>query len=220
MKIIVADDHQLVRESLAQSLSRQYPEATIIEAADGQTVLNTFVNRTDISLLLLDLKMPETKPFDLLSKISANWPSAKLVVLSASESQTDVDLAIDNGANAYIPKTTQTDELLSIVQQVLKGKMYVPELSDDESITAAASSDILKKPKGASKRKLPDSMTRRQIDVLRLLVKGKSNQVIAEELQLSPCTIKIHVVKIFKALEVKNRTEAVIKARNYRISSG
>jgi len=213
VRFIVADDHALVREGLVQCLKNSYPKAAIIDVNDGVALINELNRQSAVSLILLDLKMPNTQPFELLKEITDKWPSIKVVVLSASENQSDVDLAFDNGARGFIQKSTPTQTLLSIIGQILKGKMYVPELPNEIPSSLNTTTDI----KPANKIPLPESITPRQIDVLKLLLKGKTNRDIAQDLALSECTVKIHVANIFKAIEVSNRTEAAIKAASYRI---
>ena len=216
MRFIVADDHALVREGLVLSLKTNHPDALVIEAADGELLIAELEQESAVTLILLDLRMPNTKPFELLKDISSRWPSIKLVVLSASENQRDVDMALDNGARGFIPKSTPTATLLTVIDQILMGKIYVPELPEE----TPASVNYDNSNGNAQKSSLPDSMTKRQIDVLALLVKGKTNRNIADNLKLSECTVKIHVANIFKSLEVSNRTEAVVKANLYYIPRG
>jgi len=215
VRFIVADDHALVREGLALSLKSNYPDSEVIEVEDGDSLMSELERQSPVSLILLDLRMPNTRPFELLRQISTRWPAIRLVVLSASENQSDVDRALDNGARGFIPKSTATPKLMTLINQILKGKMYAPELSDDAPFSLNIDYD---NGSNAQKMNLPGSLTRRQIDVLVLLQKGKTNRDIAKALSLSECTIKIHVANIFKALDVTNRTEAVIKAGRYRIS--
>ena len=213
MRIVVADDHALVREGLALKLENKYPDAEVLDVGDGRSLLNELQRKSGISLVLMDLTMPNTRPFELLKEISQKWPLTKTVVLSASESQHDVDQAMDNGARGYIPKTMKTQNMLSVLDQILKGKVFIPELTDDISVAEN------QQPKKRSKRKspLPSAITPRQKDVLKLMLKGSTNSTIAQELNVSECTVKIHVTNIFKALNVSNRTEAVVKAARYRI---
>lgn len=209
MLIVVADDHALVREGLVQSLKKHRPDAKIMQAEDGDALIRILDNRPSVSLVLFDLRMPNTEPFSLLKRMAQKWPFMKLVVLSASEDQADVDRAFDNGARGFISKSMPTPKLLMIVDQILKGKVYVPKLE----VTMPEFERILEE----NKKRLPDSITQRQKDVLKLLVKGKTNHIIAEELALSECTIKIHLANIYKTLNVSNRTEAAIKVSHYSI---
>jgi len=209
MLIVVADDHALVREGLAQSLKKHRPDAKVIQAEDGEALIRVLGSHPAVSLVLFDLRMPNTQPFNLLKKMSQKWPFMKLVVLSASEDQMDVDRAFDNGARGFIPKSTPTPKLLAIVDQIFKGKVYVPKLE----VTMPIIARVLEE----KKKYLPSTITTRQKDVLKLLVKGKTNHIIAEELALSECTIKIHLANIYKTLDVSNRTEAVIKVSHYYI---
>lgn len=213
MRFIVADDHALVREGLALSLKNKYPDSTVVELEDGSALLDELKRESSVALILLDLRMPNTQPFELLKAISAKWPLIKLVVLSASESQRDVDRAFDNGARGFIPKSTPTPTLLTIIDQILLGKVYVPNLLEAVSLPANLDAEN----EGAPKLSLPSTVTRRQVDVLALLVQGKTNRDIAKALKLSECTIKIHVANLFKSFDVSNRTEVVIKAGRYHI---
>lgn len=212
MRIVVADDHALVREGLTLKLESKYPDAEVLDVGDGRSLLNELQHKSGISLVLMDLTMPNTRPFELLREISRKWPLTKTVVLSASESQHDIDQAMDNGARGYIPKTMKTQNMLSVLDQILKGKVFIPESVDDVSA-------IEKQPAGkrSQKKSLPSAITPRQKDVLKLMLKGNTNSTIAQELNVSECTVKIHVTNIFKALNVSNRTEAVVKAAKYRI---
>jgi len=216
VRFIVADDHALVREGLALSLKNKYPDSQVIELEDGSTLMAELERESSVALILLDLRMPNTRPFELLKAISTKWPLIKLVVLSASENQHDVDKAFDNGARGFIPKSTATPTLLAVIDQILMGKVYVPKLP--EIVALPVNYDDINET--TPKLRLPSTVTRRQIDVLALLVQGKTNREIAQELKLSECTIKIHVANLFKSFEVSNRTEVVIKARRYHIPRG
>ncbi len=216
MRFIVADDHELVREGLALSLKTNHPDAVVVEVEDGDSLMKELAHDAVVSLILLDLRMPNTQPFELLATISHQWPAIKLVVLSASENQRDVDMAFDHGARGFIPKSTSTKILLTAIDQILLGKVYVPDLPEE----TPASIDFDSSDQRVKKLSLPSSLTKRQIDVLALLVKGKTNRGIANNLSLSECTIKIHVANIFKSLDVSNRTEAVVKANLYYIPRG
>lgn len=211
MQIVIADDHALVRESLAQNLTKRHTDAKIIEVENGQALSDALNANPNVSLVLLDLRMPDTEPFSLLETITRTWPDLKCVVLSASEDEADVEKSIDCGAHGFVQKSTPTEELLGILDDVMDGKIYVPKTL---SLTADLSNDS--SASGQNKIALPSAITQRQKDVLKLLLKGKTNHHIAEELKLSECTIKIHLANIYKTLNVSNRTEAVIKASLYR----
>ncbi len=217
MRILIVDDHALVREGLRRSMSDNYSSAAIFEANNGESLKALLATIEPTTLLLLDLMMPQTNPFNLITLISKKWPETRIVVLSATDRYEDVNKVIDLGAHGFISKTVETEKLILAIEQVLKGKIVVPEVSDIKSILPLNKMQVRSNPLKKAFR-LPVSMTGRQLEVLKLLLKGKSNRNIAEQLQLSESTIKIHLTNIYKLMNVSNRTEAVIKANHYKLS--
>lgn len=212
MKILIADDHSLVRQGLKLELLELSAEATILEAADAGTVYEVLSGHPDIDLVILDLHMPGANELDLLSSLCNKYPDIPVVVLSAAESPRIMQRAIDRGAAGFIPKSAANEVLLSALQLVLSGGVYIPSQMIGETPHGThTSQDNTGAPRRSTS--LRPVLTDRQNDVLQLLSGGDSNKVIARKLGLSEHTVKIHLTAIFKTLGVSNRTEAAIASR-------
>lgn len=205
MRILVADDHALVREGLVHTLRELDPAAEIVEADSASAVHAALAGGPGFDLALLDLFMPGVEGFDLFAAVCDRFPELPVVVLSASEEPAHVRKAIDCGASGYVPKSSGRDVMLSALRLVLAGGLYLPPA------TLAGGDDAAAVP--APAQQLLGSLTPRQREVLRLLGAGLSNKEIARRLGLSENTVKIHVTAILRSLQVSNRTAAVVLAR-------
>lgn len=210
MKILVVDDHPLIREALRQVLQGLDRQLDLLEAQSGDEALETARDHPDISLILLDLTLPGPDGFDVLRQLRDGHPGMPVVVLSAADQPDTVLRAIDGGAMGFIPKTSSSQLLLNALRLVLSGAIYLPleVLRKEQEIPPAA-------PRApATPVELRDpaeiGLTGRQAQVLALLVQGKPNKLICRDLNLAEGTVKIHVTAILKALGVANRTQAVI----------
>lgn len=210
MKILVVDDHPLIREALRQVLQALDRELDLLEAQTTAEALQLMRREQNVSLVLLDLALPDVDGFEALRQLREEFPGAPIVVLSATEDPDAVLRAIDAGAMGYIPKTSSTQLLIQALRLVLSGGIYLPP-------------ELLRKhgPGGAAPHSPPANpaqlrdpreigLTERQAQVLVLLLHGKPNKLICRELNLAEGTVKIHVTAILKALGVTNRTQAVI----------
>lgn len=207
MHFIIADDHALVREGLAQTLQSKFPKLSITQAADGKGLLTNLESNPVTDLVLFDMFMPGTNAFETISNIVSRWPEVPLVVVSAIDNPTIIAKAIDLGASGYITKSISSDEMLRALEQVLKGGTYVQNISSPNKQSVFAS-----QPDDYAIYTL-DGLTRRQKDVAWLLAQGKGNREIAELLGVSIHTVKVHVKNIFELLGVSNRTEVLIKLK-------
>ena len=206
MKILIADDHALFREGLRYVLAGVGDDVEILEAKDGAGALVLVAARPDLDLVLLDLAMPGMDGLAGLRALRARTPSVPVVILSASEETIDIRLALDGGAMGFIPKSSTSEVMLSALRLVLSGGVYLPPAILQRSRTGkgpVASAELTLESLG---------LTPRQHDVLRLLGQGKSNKEIARALVLAEGTVKLHVSAILKALDVGNRTQAVVAA--------
>ncbi len=208
MKVLVADDHALLRTGLVDALSRLDPEPTAYEAADAEEVMRLVSARPDLDLILLDLFMPGANGFELLSRVCAAAAGVPVVVLSASDEPGHMRKALDCGAVGFIPKSTGREVMLSALGLVLAGGTYVPP----ELVLAPPTQEHGSLPLHGFGSGVA-TLTARQKDVLRLIGQGRSNKQIARDLDLSENTVKIHVAGVLRALEAANRTEAVMRAR-------
>jgi DNA-binding NarL/FixJ family response regulator len=215
MKIMVVDDHPLVRDALRTSLRALGTDAEIVEARTGAEALEQAAQTPDMDLVLLDLNLPDAHGFSVLDTLRERCPAVPVVVLSSNEGRDTVMEAIERGAMGYIPKTSATEIMLGALQLVLAGGVYLPpnilakHLPD--TVAPAATTWPVGSASNASVHTPADiGLTERQAQILTLLVQGKSNKLIAREFGLSGSTIKAHISAIMKALHVANRTQAVV----------
>jgi DNA-binding NarL/FixJ family response regulator len=211
MNILVVDDHFLIRDALRDWLKRLNSEATVLEAANGHQAIELVSEHTQIQLVLLELNLPDRDGFSVLSELRERHPTVSVVVVSARQDPDSVARAFDLGALGFIPKSERLEVLLSALELVFAGGTYIPS---QFLLCEARSSSNPNAPfaaGGVRPRKLADfGLTGRQLDVLELMMKGKSNKAICRELNRAEPTVKNHVTAILKALKVMNRTEAVI----------
>jgi DNA-binding NarL/FixJ family response regulator len=211
MRILVVDDHVLIREALRSVLKQLRETATVLEASDSREATRLVAEHADIGLILLDLGLPDRDGFSLLAELRERHPAISVVVLSAQQDRGSVVKALDLGALGFIPKSAQRDVMLTALQLVFAGGIYIPpEILAREEPTAPDPQRLgrARAPLPASPRDL--GLTERQIEVLALMTQGKSNKAICRVLQLAEPTVKNHITAIFRALKVTNRTEAVI----------
>lgn len=216
MKILIADDHELFLKGLEMVLSDFSPEAELVKARNYSEIFAIIEKQKDFNLVLTDLAMPGARWLEALQKIHEQLPDTPVIILSAVFDREIVQKTIELGAAGYIPKTSSNAVILSAVNLVLSGGVYIPaELlqgtSQDEFNMLKQLENVPEEQNLAEKVKI---LTPRQIEVLRLIAMGKSNKQIAYELGLSEGTVKLHVTAILKLLNVYNRTGAVAAANH------
>src|SRR6266568_7010383 len=215
MKILVVDDHVLIRDALRGVLKELKGEADVLEASDCRQAMALIAeNADDLSLVLLDLNLPDRDGFSALAEVRERYPGISVVVLSGQHDRSSVIKALDLGALGFIPKSGQREVMLSALQLVFAGGIYIPpEILTRDALTTPPPD--AKPPGGGRPPASPSDLglTERQIDVLALMMQGKSNKAICRVLDLAEPTVKTHVRAILKALNVSNRTEAVIAVR-------
>jgi DNA-binding NarL/FixJ family response regulator len=211
MKILVVDDHPLIREGLVNVLRELDHDLSIMEAQTPQDALAALEREADISLVLLDLQFEDRfDGMDLLRQARANWPEVPIVVLSGVDSPQIVRQAIDEGAMGFITKRSPTPVLVSALRLVLAGAVYIPPqalAADLPTIHAHPPPDESGSEVGPTLAAL--GLTERQTEVLAHLVQGKPNKVICRELGLAEGTVKTHIAAILRALNVTSRTQAL-----------
>ncbi|MSQ19595.1 MAG: response regulator transcription factor [Betaproteobacteria bacterium] len=210
MKILIVDDHPLVLEALRHTLTPLDQAVELHDARTAADARNLVATQTDADLLLLNLGLPEVPGFDLLVEFRERYPSLPVVVLSGSDRRDDVMRAIDLGAMGYIPKTSSSKVMLSALQLVLSGGVYLPPIALTPATPIAARATPQARAKSLTPREL--GITDRQCQVLALLLQGKPNKLICRELDLAEGTVKIHVAAILRSLNVNTRTQAVVEA--------
>jgi DNA-binding NarL/FixJ family response regulator len=207
MKILIVDDHALIREALRGVLLELRPDAVVIEASTcGEAMRHTTAEAEELELVLLDLGLPDGDGFELLAELRARYPSIAIVVLSAAQDRSSVMKSLDAGALGFIPKSATRAVMTSALQLVFAGGIYIPpEILHRDHIAQPVNTAAAKAPSP-----IEAGLTERQVDVLALMMHGKSNKAICRELDLAEATVKNHVTAVLKALKVTNRTEAVV----------
>ncbi len=199
-KILIVDDHALVREAMAQSLARLQPGLVCVEASSARQALACLEADADLDLAVIDLMLPDMNGFSLLAVLGKRFPDVPAVVVSAIDDEASVQRAIKAGASGYVCKSSSSQVLLQALRVVLDGGVYLPEA---RSVGQPAKRARL----SVSERY---GLTAAQGRVLELLGAGKSNRDIADLLGVSEGTVKVHVTAIFRALGVSSRAQALV----------
>jgi DNA-binding NarL/FixJ family response regulator len=200
IRVSVAEDHPLAREGLVQLLESAEDIVIVGEAADGEEALelaDSVGGEPDI--FLVDIQLPGIDGLEVTRRLSDEHPHVRVIILTANEDPAYATEAVRAGAKAYVLKSADGEEVLDTVRMVAHGHAVL-----DRGVWNSLAE------RGRSRREF--GLTAREMDVLRLLGKGYRNREIAESLGLSPTTVKTHVARIFKRLDVSDRTDAVVTA--------
>jgi DNA-binding NarL/FixJ family response regulator len=207
MKLLIVDDHSVLREGLAALLKLLGSDILVVQSRNAEEGLAALSANSDLDVIVLDLVMPGTSGLEALSLFRRQRPDIPIVVLSSSEEPKDVRSALAAGAMGYVPKSANHNVLLSAIKLAMNGEFYIPPLILEQGSMSQVDAGI-RTSSGNDTR-----LTERQIEVLSLLSQGKPNKSIATALGLSEKTVKTHITAIFKALNVVNRTQAAAAAR-------
>lgn len=195
IRILTVDDHIVLREGIASIVEAEADMQIVGEAANGSEAVEAH-RRLRPDIMLMDLQMPVMSGVEAIEKICGQDPNARIVVLTTYEGDVQVVRALKAGACAYLLKSSLLDELLNTIRSVHAGKRYIPpDLAQEIAIHAAE-----------------DPLSQREITVLELVASGKSNKLVAWELDVSDETVKAHLRSIFSKLDVSDRTQAVTTA--------
>jgi DNA-binding NarL/FixJ family response regulator len=208
VRILIADDHPLVRGALRQAVAGAVEHSEIVECGDLETLTKALDENDDADLVLLDLTMPGVRGFSGLMYLRAQHPGVPVVVVSANEDRGVIRRCVDFGASGFIPKTVDIDTMRFAIRTVLDGKTWTPP---DVDLTGPADKDTAE-----TVRRLA-SLTPQQVRVLMMLSEGLLNKQIAYELTVSEATVKAHVSAILQKLGVESRTQAVIAASKIEV---
>jgi len=207
MKLLVVDDHPVFRDGLAALLRQAAEHTVVLQAPECATALEIADQHADLDAVFVDLMMPGMTGDLAVREFGKRRPELPVVVLSSSENPSDVRRALNAGALGYIPKSANPQTLLSALQLVLTGNIYVPPLLARAPVPVR--SEI-----GAPGTAAPlEQLTERQVDVLKHLCTGLTNKEISSRLGISEKTVKVHIAAIFKTLNVVNRTQAANAVR-------
>lgn len=203
VNILLADDHLMVREGLKQVLELDHDIDVISEASDGYECLN-LINKTHPDVVLLDINMPNLDGLQVLSIMKQQKMKSKVIMLTIHK---DVDYlieALDAGCDGYVLKDSDSETLKKAIFDVYKGETFI-----EPSLTVLLNSSLAER--DVMKDKLSE-LTKREVEVLKLIASGMFNKEIASTLCISERTVKNHVSNIFKKIEVSDRTQAAVFA--------
>jgi DNA-binding NarL/FixJ family response regulator len=195
IRVLLADDHAIVRNGVAQILTEEGGISVVAQAADGAEAVELFAReRPDVALI--DLRMPKLEGVQVVEQIKEKFPDAAVVILTTYDTDNDIERALRAGAKAYLVKDVSPQELVSCVRAVHAGRTWVSPRVAAKLVAHMTNVNL----------------TRRELAVLRLLAAGNSNREIGDALGISDGTVKIHVTHLFAKLDVTSRTEAIATA--------
>lgn len=201
MRLLLADDHVLVRDALKSYIERLADDAFVHAVSSFPEAYEVARAEAGLDLIILDLRMPGMNGLEGLTRMRALRPNTPVVIMSGLARPQDISEAMEAGAAGFFPKTLNGAALVSAVRLVLAGERFVP--STDHAAAAA-------EPQGDGE--MTNTLTVREREVLEFLTKGLSNKEIARQLELQEVTIKLHVRGICRKLGAKNRTQAALRA--------
>jgi DNA-binding NarL/FixJ family response regulator len=202
IKVILADDHHIVRSGIRQLLESEEDIQVIAEAGDGEEA-KSVIQQHKPDVAVLDIQMPKASGIEVTRWVRAQLPEIGVLILTAYDDDPYVMAVLQAGANGYVLKTAKTDDLIQAVRDVHEGKSAL-----DPAVTRKLMSNIFKRPEKTS----VEALTDRELDVLRLAAKGFTNKAIGMQLNISDRTVQGHLAHIFAKLQATSRTEAVMRA--------
>ena len=207
MKVLIVDDHALIRDALSRVLANLAPDMTVLEATDPRLAFETVERQPDLDLVLLDLTLPGMHGLSVLQSLREKHPAISVVVISATSDRDSVKRALDHGALGFIPKSSSNEVLSNALRLVLAGGIYVPP----EILGRAQAGESVAPPIPIGHTTPAEiGLTERQAQILALIMKGKSNKLICRELDIAESTVKNQITAILKTLNVTSRTQAVL----------
>ncbi len=212
MKILVVDDHPLVRDAMLHLLAPLASSIEVLEASDCMAALALAREHPDIDLVLLDLNLPGIRGFEALDRFRREQPATPLVILSMHRDRQTVLEAIRRGAMGFIPKASAKEVIVNAVRLVLSGGVYLPPEAVIDADASDRDATVLAFPSQSSRSLSDLGLTPRQGQVLALIMRGNSNKEICRALGIAERTVKVHITAVLNALKVTNRTQAVIAA--------
>ena len=209
MRLLLVDDHTLVRKGIATVLQQRFPEAEVLEAEGADDAVEVLKDATAVDIALVDVRMPTRDGLDLLKEIKGSWPDIRVIMLTSFDHARYVKAALAEGADGYMLKDASPEDLDQAIRVAMAGGGNVLSaramraLFEDEGGSSDDDDDAPKR---------PENLTKRELDILALLSEGRSNRDISRHLFLSEKTVKAHLAAVFRKLGVTNRTQAAMAA--------
>lgn len=200
-RIIVADDHPLFRDAIIHLLQRSITDVAISQVDSFGALATSLSEQKLPSLVLLDLKLSDTQGMDGLLFLKKQYPSLPVLIISAYDDSPVVRLSMQYGASGFVPKSLEMDRMAEAIHAVLDGDMWFPEVTEVPVGPSGNTSGL-------------EELTPSQLKVLALLRDGKPSKEMAAVMSVTEATIKAHLTEIFRKLGVKNRTQAVVVAKD------
>lgn len=204
IKVLIVDDHEMVRLGLSAYLQTE-PDITVIGEAENGLAALEFCRATAPDVVLMDLVMEPLDGIEATKRILAIRPEAKIIVLTSFIDETKILPALEAGATSYLLKTAKADEIVRAIRGAVKNESVI-----EPAVAAKMLKSMLRQ-----EPRLHDSLTERELEVLKLICQGKSNQEIADELFIGIKTVKTHVSNILSKLQCEDRTQAAIYANRH-----
>jgi DNA-binding NarL/FixJ family response regulator len=213
IKIILVDDHQMFRDGLKAILSDQPDIELIADLGSGQELIE-LLNSAVPDLILTDISMPEISGIELTEYVQKHFPQIKILILSMHSDEEYIIKALRAGANGYLPKETSITELLKAIQTIYKGENYF-----NKSISDTILNSISNKAEVKTDPSEEEKLTKREIEIIQLVVEGLSNKEIANKLFISIRTVDSHKNHIMQKLHLKSSVEMVKYALKHKLAS-
>jgi two-component system response regulator NreC len=212
-RVVIADDHKILREGLRALLSLQDEIEVVGEAGDGREAVRV-VDEHVPDLLLIGLSMPKLNGMEAISEIRSRHPQIKIIVLTAHKSDEYIVASLDAGADSYILKENSQNELLLAIEYVMRGKIFLSPSISDKVVEA-----YLEQKKNKKVKSVRDVLTPREKEILKLIAEGFKNKDIADHLYISPMTVGKHRSNLMYKLNLRNTASLTAYAIEKRIIS-
>jgi DNA-binding NarL/FixJ family response regulator len=209
MKVLIVDDHTLVRKGIATVLQQRFPEADVVEAEGADDAVAALRDDDSVDVALVDVRMPTRDGLELLKEIKGSWPDIPVIMLTSFDHARYVKAALAEGADGYMLKDASPEDLDQAIRVAMAGGGNVLSA---RAMRALFEDDGDAGDDETEPHRRHENLTKRELDILALLAEGRSNREISRHLYLSEKTVKAHLAAVFRKLNVTNRTQAAMAA--------